>query len=869
MKHASVLVIDDNPEDLATYTRWLVATTERQLSVDTATTIADALDLFDARQYDCVVLDYDLRAATGLDFIASLSTRGHDPPVVVITAHGSEAVAANFLKAGARDYLAKERLTDRELCTAVNAQVSDRALRLQLDAYRVRDRETTAALANSVERISFLAESAEIFADRSGYAALPQIVAERVVPLLGVAAIVETSDLLGRRCRSVSASSGERAAMPVAPFSSLNVARFIDGEELRRAALEDTDVAAWLDEGVTFVAILPLQYGSEAVGRMLIGRTSDIDDATRGFMLDYAHRAALALSNARNFDAERFMRQRADAAKRRWSFQARVSTLFSRSTETNQTLPVLMQMIARTIGDSAAIFLCEPQTQRLQFIASASNSASNESHARDYFSELPYFVEDVLAIPKAVASARSQSILSDVLRAASVAIASDRQRALIDAWQPIAAVSVPIRWKHAVIGVITLVRDRSSEAFTADEIAVVEDLARRTAVHLEVARAAERERTIAMRFQVALLPGNLNPNADLPFTARYHAGAEGMAVGGDWYDVINLRDGRIFISIGDVVGRGVDAAAVMGRCRSFLRAYAFEGLGPAAALTRMNYLLRNEGGDHFATCTAMIFDPQSRGLRYACAGHPPPILRLQGGEARLLNFARSMPVGAWQDTTFTEATIDLPDGAQVVLYTDGLVERRDRGASVGVEQLRVVVQQGPLDIDALADTILATLEPDGSDDIAILIFEAPPSQGAHLRRWAFDRVDVRRIETVIEHCSTLVKTHAADGEFVNDARTIVEELLLAVAQVLPGPCRIDFDWLKEYPELRYSDCSLSFGLAENFRGFEEMPIVSGPAFELLATQLGSAFTLRSKPNGGIAFAAKLPVRRTTEVNRSH
>lgn len=851
------------------YTRWLVATTERQLSVDTASTVADALDLFDARGYDCVVLDYDLREATGLDFIAALSLRGHDPPVVVITANGSETVAANFLRAGARDYLAKDRLTDQVLRTAVNAQVSDRAVRKRLDAYRVRDRETTAALANSIERISFLAGSAEIFADRSGKVALSQIVAERVVPVLGVAAMVETSDVLGRRGRSVSALSDERAATLVVPFSSLEIPRFIDGEELRQAALRDADVAAWHGDGVTSLAILPLHYGSEAVGRMLIGRTSAIDDASREFMLDYAQRAALALSNARNFDAERFMRQRADAVKRRLSFQARVSTLFSRSTETKQTLPVLVQMIARTIGDHAAIFLCEPQTQRLEFIASASNSASNESRARDYFSEVPYFSEDVLAISKAVASARSQSILSDVLRTASVAIVSDRQRLLIDAWRPIAAISIPIRWKHAVIGVITLVRDRSSEAFTADEIAVVEDLSRRTAVHLEVARAAQRERTIAMRFQVALLPGNLNPNADLPFTARYHAGAEGMAVGGDWYDVINLRDGRIFISIGDVVGRGVDAAAVMGRCRSFLRAYAFEGLGPAAALTRMNYLLRSEGGDHFATCTAMIFDPQSRGLQYACAGHPPPIMRLQGGDARLLNLARSMPVGAWEDTTFTETTIELPDGAQVVLYTDGLVERRDRGASVGVEQLREVVQESPLDIDALADTILAALEPDGSDDIAILIFEAPPSQGAYLRRWAFDRVDVRRIETVIEQCSTLVETHAADGEFVHAARTIVQELLLEVGRVLPGPCRIDFDWLGEYAELRYSDCSLSFGLAENFRGFEEMPIVSGPAFELLAAQLGSAFTLRSKPNGGLAFAAKLPVRRAIEIHLNH
>src|SRR5262249_42676660 len=148
---------------------------------------------------------------------------------------------------------------------------------------------------------------------------------------------------------------------------------------------------------------------------------------------------------------------------------------------------------------------------------------------------------------------------------------------------------------------------------------------------------------------------------DLALAARYVPGGAGAEVGGDWYDAISLSDERLFVAVGDVVGRGIAAASAMGQLRNAVRAYALEGFGPAVVLGRLNQFSFELGRqDLFATVLVAVVDPSRREARIASAGHPPPLLVGPGPEITFVEEGRSLPLGAMQRAEFEEATIALP-----------------------------------------------------------------------------------------------------------------------------------------------------------------------------------------------------------------
>ncbi|MQA75993.1 MAG: SpoIIE family protein phosphatase, partial [Solirubrobacterales bacterium] len=234
--------------------------------------------------------------------------------------------------------------------------------------------------------------------------------------------------------------------------------------------------------------------------------------------------------------------------------------------------------------------------------------------------------------------------------------------------------------------------------------------------------------TIAEAFQRNLLPDRLPEIPGLRVSARYVTGATDTQVGGDWYDVITLRDGLAGVAIGDVVGNGLEAAAKMARLQNALRAYALEGLRPSLVLERMNGFAREAAGGSMATLLYGIVDPERGGLRLAAAGHPPALIIGPHGDAHFAESPAGSPVGVVRFPVYEESMIPLRPATTVLLYTDGLVERPGVSLDEGLDWLRGFAAGVPGGPDELCTALLAERfrETAPADDVAVLAVRLEP-----------------------------------------------------------------------------------------------------------------------------------------------
>ncbi|MFB6623657.1 SpoIIE family protein phosphatase [Streptomyces sp. NPDC056374] len=253
--------------------------------------------------------------------------------------------------------------------------------------------------------------------------------------------------------------------------------------------------------------------------------------------------------------------------------------------------------------------------------------------------------------------------------------------------------------------------------------------------HAEAAerlRASERRhRETAVTLQRSLLPQDLEQPDDLRIAATYQPGGTDAAVGGDWYDVITLGAGRTALVIGDVMGRGVRAAAVMGQLRTAVRAYARLDLPPHEVLQLLDGLAAEIDASQIATCVYAIHDPNEGKLVYASAGHLPILVRDEDGTVRRAEDPTGPPLGTggWLHTS---GSIALPPGSTAVLYTDGLVERRREDIDEGVAALARALSGASGTPQVVCDRLLRSLgvTAEHDDDVAVLVVQHPSRKGA-------------------------------------------------------------------------------------------------------------------------------------------
>ncbi|HEY9242594.1 MAG TPA: SpoIIE family protein phosphatase [Streptosporangiaceae bacterium] len=238
-------------------------------------------------------------------------------------------------------------------------------------------------------------------------------------------------------------------------------------------------------------------------------------------------------------------------------------------------------------------------------------------------------------------------------------------------------------------------------------------------------RLLDQERETALALQHAMLgPSRLPPG----FAVRYEPATPPLEIGGDWYDVAELPDGQIGIIVGDCVGRGLAAASVMGQLRSACRALLLDAPGPASALSALDRFATLIPDAMCSTVFCGMLDPATGQLRYASAGHPPGILAHPGGRVELLDQGHSPALGLAPDRARSEGAVPVPEDATLLLYTDGLVERRGVDIAVTTERAATLLQNGHQEPAAqLADQIMTGLAPAQGyeDDVALLLYSRP------------------------------------------------------------------------------------------------------------------------------------------------
>jgi anti-anti-sigma factor len=294
---------------------------------------------------------------------------------------------------------------------------------------------------------------------------------------------------------------------------------------------------------------------------------------------------------------------------------------------------------------------------------------------------------------------------------------------------------LPLVARGEPVGSISL-SFRRGNALDAEDLGFLESLASQCAQALERARLYEAERRVAAVLQRSLLPQRLPTVDSFEFAVRYLPAA-GLAAGGDFYEAIRLPGGKVGVAVGDVVGRGANAAASMGQLRSALRAFAMGGAGPAEVLGRLSSFAHTVEGALAATAAYGVLDPEAGELRYSCAGHPWPLLAGADGEARYLTGGRSLPLACADDVEFEEAVEPLVPGDTLLLFTDGLTERRGVDVDDSMERLRsAMAGRAGMPLAALLDSVVTAQGADApQDDVALLAVRlaGAASPAHHLR----------------------------------------------------------------------------------------------------------------------------------------
>jgi serine phosphatase RsbU (regulator of sigma subunit)/anti-sigma regulatory factor (Ser/Thr protein kinase) len=298
---------------------------------------------------------------------------------------------------------------------------------------------------------------------------------------------------------------------------------------------------------------------------------------------------------------------------------------------------------------------------------------------------------------------------------------------------------LPLIARDVMLGFFVCVRQVGYRRFDAYDTEIGMEFASRAAIFMDNAQRYSRERATALTLQRSMLPTGLSAPSSVEVRHRYLPGSKLIEVGGDWYESIALPGARVALVVGDVAGHGVRAAVTMGRLRTAIHTLAMLELPPAETLQQLNELMNELGvrEPHFATCVYAIFDAVSGTCEVASAGHLPPLLVRPDGTNELLDVMPAPPLGVGTGL-IQSRTLTIEDGSLLVLYTDGLVEKRSRDIDEGLGRLREIFGPGSAD-QPLEDLCRATLAgvyaDEHRDDIAVLMARLRRIPSDHVVSW--------------------------------------------------------------------------------------------------------------------------------------
>ncbi|MFD8225807.1 SpoIIE family protein phosphatase [Streptomyces massasporeus] len=277
--------------------------------------------------------------------------------------------------------------------------------------------------------------------------------------------------------------------------------------------------------------------------------------------------------------------------------------------------------------------------------------------------------------------------------------------------------ALPLVARGKVLGTLSLYRTVNERPFDDRDQVLASELAARAAICIDNARLYGRERGTALTLQRSLLPSTPAQREGLDIAARYRPALS--EVGGDWYDVLPLGPGRTGLVVGDVMGKGVQAAAIMGQLSTATRALARLDLPPAELLRHLDDIAGSLG-DAIATCVYAVCDLRRGTCELSSAGHLPPVLAGADGRAELVDVPGGVPLGVG-GVEFGTVEVELAPGSLLALYTDGLVENRGEPIDTGLDTLTRLLRNAGPSLQRASDSLLSALSPEPDDDVALLL----------------------------------------------------------------------------------------------------------------------------------------------------
>ncbi|WP_236246048.1 SpoIIE family protein phosphatase [Streptomyces sp. CC210A] len=426
----------------------------------------------------------------------------------------------------------------------------------------------------------------------------------------------------------------------------------------------------------------------------------------------------------------------AERARQRFALLAEAATRIGTTLDLRRTAEEVVEVLVPRLGDSADVQLLEA------VLHPDETTASTRGVVRRVAAEFRYpaLPPDDLAVgltyqvplgsvyERVIAEGRSMNLYLADIPALFSGPDSERLRAYLRE-QVGCARLVPLVARGTVLGAVVVTRTRRREPFDAQDHVVIDELAARAALNIDNARLYTAQREAALTLQRSLATGALPEVAGLELAGRYLPASD-HEVGGDWFDVIPLPGGRTGLVIGDVMGHGIHAAAVMGQLRTAVRTLARQDLPPAALLAALDAAVADLGEDEMATCVYAVHDPAAGSCVVARAGHPPPAVVHAEGRVTYLDGSPGTPLGAGGHH-FTAERIDLPSNCLLVLYTDGLVEARDRDWDEGLQRLSRALRDLDRPLDDICDGVLGRMLPAAAqDDVAVLLARTAGPPGA-------------------------------------------------------------------------------------------------------------------------------------------
>ncbi len=549
--------------------------------------------------------------------------------------------------------------------------------------------------------------------------------------------------------------------------------------------------APWRGAGVSALGVVPLVVDQEAIGALFVlfdeeRRPSQED---RRFVETVARQAAQPLERSRLFDEERAMRRRADRLQE-------LTTSLSGALTPDEVVDLFLRQVSAAVDAAAAGMGILDEGARLPGAAGWKDGGVLVPPAwLDATAERRTPLRDAVQSGRALYFSDAGALLEAYPEARDL-VGQDEQRAFA---------FVPVVVGRRVFAVTVIAWDEPVP-LAGDDRSFIETVASQCGQALDRAQRYETERTIAETLQRSVLPETLPAMEGATVAARYLPGTAAMDVGGDWFDTIPLADGRLGFVVGDVVGKGVQAASTMAQLRNGMRALTLDSSDPGNIVTKLNRLLDGYTDASFATLAFVTVDPLTYEATLISAGHLPPLVLAPGGEPHMLEGSRGLPLGVDPDTRYEPWSTTLEPGSVIVLYTDGLVERRDRSLDEGLRLLVEAAGEASFDPEQIVDLLIERLigAHDRGDDVAVLAVALDRAPlGTFAVRLPADRESLVQLRTAFgrwlerggiaetDRRDLMLATWEAGANAVEHARDPTEPLIGVEATLVGDKVRVE------------------------------------------------------------------------------